>query len=836
MNGKNSVGLLLEKLKSSQDSGISEPEAAKRAIQYGKNEIALQSHFSTTGSFLSFLKEPMIWLLAGAALAYFLLGETLESYIMLIAIIPIAAIDVWLDYRSGSALDKLRQRAISRTRVLRQGTWKEIPSSELVPGDIFAVRQGDILPADGPVISCSNFKVDESSLTGESMPVAKMYDAEFSREVFGNPGYSFAGTAALSGKAVCLSERIGKETEYGKIGGMLSGIVETKTPIQKDIGGIIRTLGIFAILLSMALFAINIAVAGASWEHALIDAISLAIAAIPEEFPVAFALFLSIGALSLVSHNALVKRMTAVETLGSIDTLCADKTGTLTEGKMALCCAWSGGKDIPLGKMAISGTIAQDATLASEIDPEDEMERAIKAAFPGYREMHKEWALKKEYPFDEAKKYMTHAWKKGNVNRICAKGSVEGILDICRGADREEIEKANMRMATRGIRVLAVAASDIKQISGDRAKDEGNMKFVGLLGFSDPVRKGVKEALSECASAGIRVIMMTGDHSATAEAVARQIGMDHPVIVEGKNFSRPTAAHANVFSRVVPKQKLDLVELLQSEGRVVAVTGDGINDAPALKKANIGIAMGLRGTEVSREAAGIVLLDDNFVTIVEAIRQGREIYSKIKNVFSYLVAFHIPIILSALIIPLAGMPLLLMPIHIVLLELVLHPAISLAFIGGETVKDVMKAPPRARSESIMQAKDINKSVLLGVFLFAICIFSYSYSMADGEGYARAIAFSTMLFGELFLMAEYLLGKEMISFRMAKNRWFVVIFLMAACAWIMVACSGIAGAVLEIPPVGLFAMAMCILASSLPMLAAEAWKALLQKDRKQAKKA
>ncbi|MCX6774186.1 MAG: cation-transporting P-type ATPase [Candidatus Micrarchaeota archaeon] len=830
MKGKNSVGLALEHLGTSQDFGLSENEASKRLAKYGKNEIAAQSNFSTAGSLLSFLKEPMIWLLAGAALAYFLLGETLESYVMAIAIIPIALIDIWLDYRSGSALDKLRQRAVSKTRVLRDGIWREIPSSELVPGDIIAVRQGDIIPADGPIISCSNFKVNESSLTGESMPVAKTYEDNFSREVFGNQGYCFAGTAALSGKAICLCERTGKETEYGKIGGMLSGIVETQTPIQKDMGRIIGILGIFAILISMALFAINIAVAGASWEHALIDSISLAIAAIPEEFPVVFALFLSIGALSLVSHNALVKRMTAVETLGSIDTLCTDKTGTLTEGKMALCCAWSGGKEIPIGRITGSSSIMQDATLASEIDPEDEMERAIRAAFPEYREMHHEWALKKEYPFDEAKKYMTHAWKKGNGYRICAKGSVEGILEICKGADKEGIEKANMKMAMRGIRVLAVASSNIRQISGDRKKDEKGMEFVGLLGFSDPIRKGVKEAVLECAKAGIRVIMMTGDHSATAEAVAKQIGMEHPVIVEGKNFNKAMAAHANVFSRVVPRQKLDLVELLQSEGRVVAVTGDGINDAPALKRANIGIAMGLKGTEVSREAAGIVLLDDNFVTIVEAIRQGREIYSKIRNAFSYLIAFHMPIILSALIIPMIGMPLLLMPIHIVLLELVLHPAISLAFIGGKTEKDVMKDPPRARSENIIQAKDIRKSVLLGIFLFAICLYSYSYWMIEGEEYARAVAFSTMLFGELFLMAEYLSGKEIMSFRIAKNRWFIVIFLASACAWIMVACSGIANKVLEISSINASSLMMCIIVSSLPMLMAEAWKALLQKKK------
>ena len=775
----------------------------------------------------------MIWLLLAAAIVYLMLGETLESYVMVIAIIPIAIIDVWLDYRSGSALDKLRQRAVSRTRVLREGAWSEIPSSELVPGDIFMLRQGDIIPADGPVVSCSNFRVDESSLTGESMPVDKACGGSFSREVFGNQKYCFAGTAALSGKAICLSERIGKETEYGKIGGMLSRIEETETPIQRDIGRIIKIIGIFAILVSILLFAIRIAVAGATWEHALIDAISLAIAAIPEEFPVVFALFLGIGALSLVSCNALVKKMTAVETLGSIDTLCTDKTGTLTEGRMELCCAWRE-KDIPIGKMASSGTIAQDSVLASEMDPVDEMERAIKNAFPEYGKIHREWKLEREYPFNEEKKYMTHAWKKGGKCRICSKGSVEGILDICKGADKEEIEKANIRMARKGIRVLAVASSDIREISGNRRKDEEKMKFVALLGFSDPVRKGVREAVLECANAGINVIMMTGDHRATAEAVAKEIGMKHHAIVDGKDFSRETAEHANVFSRVVPRQKLDLIELLQSKGRTVAVTGDGINDAPALRKADIGIAMGMRGTEVSREAAGIVLLDDNFVTIVSAIREGREIYDKIRNAFSYLVAFHVPILLSALIIPLIGLPLLLMPIHIVLLELVLHPAISIAFMGAKTRKDLMKEMPRPRSESIMQIKDIEKSILLGIFLFAICAISYSCLMDRGEDYARSVAFSIMLFGELFLMAEYLSGREMMSLHIMKNHWFASIFIIVACLWLAIAGSGIADEILGISTLDLSILAMCIIVSSLPMIAAEAWKALFQKNNKNRK--
>ncbi len=767
---------VVERLGSDEASGLADSEAAARLKEHGKNILAPKKKVRIWG-LLAFLKEPMLWLLVIAGIVYWLLGDIPESIITIIAVVPIAIVDVAIELQTDKALEKLKVLGEPEVTVVRGGVPKRVRSEDLVPGDILLVQEGDVVMGDGVLLTGSAVQTDESSLTGESQPVGKKPGDVFTEDLFENESVLFAGTTVVSGRGRCIVARTGATTQYGKIGKMLSSTYAGRTPLQTEIWAIIKIFAVVSVILSVLLVLIGLFAYGpitdTVWKNAIISGVTLAIAAIPEEFPVVFTLFLSLGMLRLANANALVKNLSAVEALGSVDVICTDKTGTITTGKMSVS-----------EERRHPGVSEEEfeltALLACERDPFDPMEKAIYAYAKDHPALAKVKAMDfvHGYPFDAREKYMSHVWR-GSGLYLAAKGSVEGILARCRidGADKDRILRENEEMAARGVRVLAVAG---KKLNGmrNRTEDEADQEYLGLLGFSDPIREGVTKAVTECRKAGIRVVMLTGDHKVTAAAIAHKAGIATDGIVSGRELNVPEAEflrileESNVYARVLPEQKLRIVEGYQKLGYRVAVTGDGINDAPALKKANIGVAMGERGTEVAKETASLVLLDDNFKTIVGAVRNGRRIYDNLKKAFSYLVAFHVPIFLSALLIPLMHLPLLLMPVHIVFLELVLHPAISIVYEKEPEEKEIMSRRPREKKTKLLHRGEFLDLIVVGTVLFLGTLFAYLVALPYGEMYARSVGFSVMIVGQVLLIVSTLAQKGAKLERLLANHYLI----------------------------------------------------------------
>ncbi len=695
------------------------------------------------------LADPMVILLLLAAAIYGALGEIKDALVMSVALVPILAVDVLLEGRAERTLDKLRQLTEPKAMTLRDGSWTDLAVDQLVPGDVIQVREGDVLPADSQLLEGSDVIADESALTGESAPVPKQPASD---------GRLLAGTVLLSGRGLAEVTGTGAATEYGKIGALVAGVKPAPTPLQQSISRLVRRLFVAAIAVCLGVVALGL-LRGLGPQESFIGGVSLAIAAIPEEFPVVYALYLTLGVWRLARHHALVRRMVGVETLGSTSVICTDKTGTLTFGRMELTDTWTpeGGPNAEKGLLAA-------AALASEPDPFDPLEQAIVARAPG---AHETGELVHEYAFDPDDKYMSHIWQfPDGQRRLYAKGAIEGLLPRCDMSDQRRLAvmQANQAMAERGIRVLAVAEGSVDQVSAERAVDEAGIQLLGLVGLTDPLRPEVAAAIAECRAAGIRVLMLTGDHPITARAIAQQAGISpdprvlSASVLDDLDEGRVNAAvdEADAFARIRPAEKLALVEHLKKRGHTVAMTGDGINDGPALRAADIGVAMGLRGTEVAREAATMVLLDDNFNTIVTAVREGRRVLVNVRRAFGYLVAFHIPIVLSAIAAPIAGFPLLLEPVHLIWLELVVHPISSLAFEGDQPPPDIMSHPPRPRDAPLIENDRLLVSALSGLGAFIVIWLGYTWAFAHGwpEPLARNAAFTGLVLGQIgIVLAE-----------------------------------------------------------------------------------
>lgn len=831
-----SVDAIIRESGSSAQEGISDSQATAKLTQFGRNILAPKKEIKIWG-YLAFLKEPMIWLLGIAGTVYYWLGDYTEAAITLAAIVPIAILDIVIELQTDKALEKLKRLGEPEVTVVRGGVEKKIKTEELVPGDIVLLQEGNVVMADCAVLSGSDIRADESALTGESQAVEKRPEKAVSDEMFANPGMLFAGTTLVSGRCRCIVAKTGANTSYGKIGKMLASTTAGKTPLQAEIDQIVEWFGIFAIALSVILFIIELFTSGPinsdTWKHAIISGVSLAIAAIPEEFPVVFTLFLSLGMLKLANSNSLVKKLSAVEALGSVDAICTDKTGTITTGKVAVC-------ETVRSIGADERTFALCAIMACEPDPFDPMDKAIyandeKGGSKAIAEL-KKWRLVEEYAFNPHQKYMSHIWK-GRDLRLTAKGSVEGILAHCKlsTAERAAILRNNAEMAGRGIRILALAYKKLDRIR-NREKDEAALTFLGLIGFADPIRHGVTAAVGECRSAGVRVVMITGDHKTTAEAIAKEAGIATAKVVEGSDLGAEkkfmqTLESTSVFARVLPEQKLRIVEGLQKLGYRVAVTGDGINDAPALKKADISVAMGERGTEVAKETASIVLLDDNFKTIVTAIRNGRRIYDNLRKAFAYLVVFHVPIFLSALILPLAGLPLLLLPVHIVFLELILHPVISIVFEKEPEEKDVMNRPPRKKGETILNKPELASLAAEGTALFVGVVAAFAWALSYGEEYARSFALCAMVIGQILLIASKLSKTRFRLSHLLSNRYLAPTIIAGVGAYAVLMYVPAAASVMGITPLGPSEWALATAIGLMPFALSEALKARLAGKRK-----
>ncbi|MEX2631905.1 MAG: cation-transporting P-type ATPase [Tistlia sp.] len=668
--------------------GLSAEQVLDRRARFGANDVLVAPPGTWLGMALDTARDPMIWFLVGVAALFALLGDYAEAAVLAVALLPLAAMDLYLHHRTRASTAGLASRLAASATVLREGRRTRLPARELVPGDLVEVGPSEVFPADGLVLSGDALQVDESSLTGEAAAVRKRPLAEGEAPCEEAPAgdgpvgdaasWVFAGTRLLAGRARVRVAYTGAETLYGEIVRSALAGGAGRTPLQGAIARLVGVVLVAALALCLLLAAIRLA-QGHGPVDALISAATLAVAALPEEFPVVFTFFLGVGVYRLARRQALVRRAVAVENIGRVTCICSDKTGTLTEGRLELA------HEVAAASLA-PGELLALAVLASRPDSGDPLDAALLARAPPAAGVER----LANFAFTEQRRRETALVRLPDGSRLAVvKGAPETVFDRCGDApaDLAAWRERVIAFATSGHKVIACASQPLDPAASGALEPERGFRLAGLLAFGDPLREGVREAVLACRQAGIRVIMVTGDHPATAGAIAREAGLggDRPRVVTADALEESGAAEeqgltgADVVARASPRQKLALVRALQAAGEIVAVTGDGVNDVPALQAADIGVAMGERGTQSAREVAAIVLLDDNFRTIVRAIAEGRQLFRNLQLSFAYLLLVHIPLVISAALVPLLGHPLLYLPIHIVWLELIIHPTAMLVF-------------------------------------------------------------------------------------------------------------------------------------------------------------
>lgn len=720
--------------------GLTSEEAKKRLLQNGPNEVIPSSIQSRFEEIRKLLMDPMGLMLLTLAALQAAIGHPTDAWILLSAYVPVTAVDVLLEIRAQRALREMRSSLSATAKVLRDGKILIVPLRNIVVGDVLVFEEGQSLPADGMVLESSSLTANESALTGESVPVEKIRGHFF-----------YAGTTLLQGRGLGLVQSTGKNTKFGNIAQLLEETKTQQSPLQRKVNHLIKFVLVAALALAILLFFLELG-RGHSWIDGLIIAMTFGMAAVPEEFPLVFTLYLSLGAWRLSKHGVLIRSLPSVEALGNVDVICTDKTGTLTEGHFQLESLH------PINKSLANEKLWQVALMACEEKAVDAMEVAIKTKGAPFLNQIYDWELKWDYPFEGIGKHMSHVWSKRQTSQtiVAMKGAVEGVLEHCAvsPAEKENIMTLANSFAIQGQRILGLAGREGPCV-GQREKDETDLTFLGLLLFSDPVRTSAAGAIAECQKIGIEIKMLTGDHPLTALAVAAKTGISHSsdTLFNGNDLikmspeqRRQAYLRGTVFSRVLPEQKHEMVQALKNSGKLVAMTGDGINDAPALKLADIGISMGLSATDVARSTAQMILVKNDFKGLVEAVFEGRRIFANLRRSFSYLISFHIPVILLALIPPLLGWGELFLPIHIVLLELVVHPISAFAFenlpIKGEN-----------KEHSLLPFKRFLRSSFTGLILSLIALTLFRWiSLEDGNVIGgRSYAMAVVLFGNMFFV-------------------------------------------------------------------------------------
>jgi Ca2+-transporting ATPase len=743
-------------------SGLTADEAQARLARFGPNRLVGRERAARLKDLVSLLLDPMAVMLLVAAAIYLLVGERRDAIVMLAALVPVIGVDVFLEARSRAALKKLAMSVAPRARIVRDGREITVDTADLVPGDLLVLAEGEFIHADGVVRSAANLAIDEASLTGESEPQIKRPLRSTGAQEAPAESRFYAGSVVLAGHGRGEIVATGRATRFGELARLVAAADATQTPLQRRVGSLVKKLAVIAAAVALAVVALG-RLRGLAWGDALLGGISIAMSAAPEEFPLVFTLFLSVGAWRLTKRGVLVRRLASVETLGSTTVICTDKTGTLTQGQFVL------DQIVALGGHA-ERELLETSVLASEVPPSDPMEKAIRAYAATHgvdvESLTTSWTLVRDHDFDPLGKHMSHVWSSGDggaTTWIVAKGALEGILEhsAVSAPERPTIEAAHAKLASEGFRVLAVAGRKTSGGgAGTRQDDERDLSVLGLLGFRDPMRPEVPGAVRECQAAGVRIKVVTGDHALTAHAITESAGIIHDdnAIVTGEQLDaapevtrRHLIARANILSRISPAQKHMIVEALRAEGEIVAMTGDGINDAPALRRADIGVSMGKRGTDVARAAADLVLLDDDFASIVSAVAAGRKIFLDIQRAFLYLIGFHVPIVGLALLPPVSGLPLLLMPLHLVWLELIVHPVSALLFQGDPPPRDLMRRPPRDPRAPMLDRKGVFRSVLSGALLTAAVFLLYAWRVGHGADRARSLALAALIIGYQILV-------------------------------------------------------------------------------------
>ena len=770
------------------DVGLTTAQAARRLAADGPNSLPGGQRRSLWIIVRDTAREPMFLLLLAAGSLYLVFGSLQEGLTLFGFVLVTLGLTLYQEGKTERAIEALRDLTSPRALVIRDGTQQRIAGHEVVRDDLLRLTEGDRVPADAVLLSVGGMQVDESLLTGEAVPVSKVAATDAAPPA--RPGgdglpWLYAGTLIVQGHGMARVIATGPCSEIGRIGSALSTLPVERSPLQKQTAALIRNLALLALVVSSALVLVHGWVNG-DWLQALLAGIALAMAMLPEEYPVVLTVFPALGARRLSRERVLTRRISAIETLGATTVLCSDKTGTLTQNRMTVSTLVAGGVALnarisigaatPAELPEAFHTLIEYSILASMVDPFDPMEQAFHRLGTQFladtEHLHHDWQLVQAYALSPELRAMSHVWTapEGGAHVVAAKGAPEAVIDLCHldAPARTRIAAAVDALAADGLRVLAVAHGRFDGESMPATEHDFDFEFVGLLGLSDPLRPQVPAAIAECRQAGIRVMMITGDYPATARAIAIQaglIGSDEDIaaaareVLSGDDLAtldddalRERIGSVSVCARIAPEQKLRIVQALEARGDIVAMTGDGVNDAPALRAAHVGIAMGGRGSDVAREASSLVLLDDDFASIVCAVRLGRRIFDNLRKSMSYILAVHVPIAGMALVPVLLGWPALLYPMHIAFLQLIIDPACSLAFENEPAEADVMRRPPRESAVPLFGGATLWLAFLQGLGALAIALLAYVWAAPTlPVTGARAFAFVTLVVANLALI-------------------------------------------------------------------------------------
>lgn len=761
--------------------GLTQAEVLNNRAKYGANEWGTSKRHSLLLQITTIIAEPMILILVLCGLIYIFLGDWQESLVLMFSVFFIISITLYQERRTEKALEALRDLASPRALVIRDGQQVRVPGSEVVTHDILLVNEGDRIAADAVVLQSTHLSVDESLLTGESVPVLKKVHPQPENAAIPDAAdhgdhHVFAGALVVKGRAVCRVMAIGHETRIGRLGKTLAVLEPEASPLQKQTKKLVKIFATAGISLC-ALLVVVYGITRGEWLNGFLAGLSFAMSAMPEEIPVVMTIFFAMGAWRLSKVNVLTRRMPAIETLGATTVLCVDKTGTITQNRMSVHALDVEDEILNTSENLDSlpekfHEVVEYAILASPKDPFDPMEKAMRElglrALKNTEHLHTDWTLQREYPLSEHLLAMSRVWKSTSSDAfiIAAKGAPEAIADLCHLGEKDlaVLQERIRILSEQGLRVIGVARAKFAGEKFPAIQHDFDFEFLGLLGLADPIRAEVPQAVSECLSAGVRVLMITGDYPGTALSIARQAG-----ITTGNNVLTGAEINAltdeqlqerlkttNVCARTMPEQKLRIVMMLKKSGEIVGMTGDGVNDAPALKAADIGIAMGERGADVAREAAAMVLLDDNFASIVAAVRGGRLIYENIRKAMLYIFAVHLPIAALALFPVFLGWPLALMPIHILFVEMIIDPACSLVFEREPEEVALMKNRPRRLSEPVISRSMVGAGLFAGSVAAVLVVLFYGIFLKTGrsEFQARSVAFVLLILGNLVLILAH----------------------------------------------------------------------------------
>jgi len=839
-------------------AGVTSDEAARRLAADGPNELPTARKRNLLQQSWDVLRQPMLLLLLCAGTVNFLLAEPIDGAILMSFVVVVITISIYQEHKTENALTALRDLSSPRALVVRDGRQVRVAGREVVRGDVVLLAEGDRVPADAVLFDVVNVSIDESALTGESVPVRKAAaNPAGLPEQMGRPGgeatpWVFSGTLVVKGHGIALVQETGAGTELGRIGTALRTIEPERTPLQREISRLVRfiaAVGIAAAALVVTVYGLT----RGDWLEGLLAGIATAMAMLPEEFPVVLTVFLALGAWRMSRRRVLTRRPPVIETLGSATAICVDKTGTLTLNTMTVREFVVAGEVHELGDAGLPERfheVAEFAALASPVDPFDPMDRAFRDVvdthLAGTEHVHRDWRLVREYPLSDHLLALSHVWQSPDVSSyvIAAKGAPEAIIDLCHldDAARASIE-ADVEAATAGgLRVLGVSRARFaasRQLPTEQ--HDFVFEFLGLAGLHDPVRPGVADAVADCASAGIRVVMITGDYPGTALAVAAEIGLDRTAgCITGPELEALSdvelasrTGSVNVFARMVPEQKLRLVRALRANGEVVAMTGDGVNDAPALSAADIGIAMGARGTDVAREAAALVITDDDFASIAGGVRQGRGIFDNLRKAMSYVIAVHLPIVgMSLMPVFLPGWPLVLLPAQIAFIELIIDPACSIVFESEQIDPRIMEHPPRRLGEPMFGRRVLGLAVAQGLSMLVAVAAVYVWAVLGGhpDEAVRSVTFAALVLGNVALILVNRSWRLSIwqSFRERTN---------TALKWILVLAAALLVLLLSVPalrfafhfgPMGLVDWIVALSAASAGVAWFEAYKVLTRR--------